>query len=278
MDIWNKIKSTLWLANDNGIDANGVDHSNMSIRDELEYQLKNVKQKDKIAADQRKRAVENDLLMDGMDVLYGINRTINGMSFGAMDWLGEKLGIDTKMNDYLNQKDAKSRKIAEVAGNVAEVGGAALMTPVVKTGYEEGNMAYNGYKIGKAYDKLKKDPYSGSGSDVIAKMKDHRGESVVLQRGEAIRGSNGEVIVHGKTLKREAGTERNYGLDKIIHKHDVPRSEVIKLPRYIKKEPVEITSRNRNIYSINTQNGEIITSTTPRDNYRTISSMYKKTK
>lgn len=27
--------------------------------------------------------------MDGMDLLYGMNRTVNGMTFGGLDWLGK---------------------------------------------------------------------------------------------------------------------------------------------------------------------------------------------
>ena len=58
MDIWNKIKSTLGLTTDeDNIDQNGVDHSNMSIRDELEYQLKNINKKDEIAVQQQKQDI-----------------------------------------------------------------------------------------------------------------------------------------------------------------------------------------------------------------------------
>ncbi|MBO6281123.1 MAG: hypothetical protein J6N49_01185, partial [Alphaproteobacteria bacterium] len=77
-------------------------------------------------AQQRQRAIENDLLMNGMDVLYGMNRTINGMTFGGLDWLGNKLGIDTQMNEYLNLKDSQSRNLARRAGQIAGYGGSAL--------------------------------------------------------------------------------------------------------------------------------------------------------
>ncbi|MCQ2734995.1 MAG: hypothetical protein MJ212_03480, partial [Alphaproteobacteria bacterium] len=70
-------------------------------------------------AQQRKRVVENDLLMNSMDVLYGMNRTINGMTFGGSEWLGNKLGYDTRMNDYLQLKDAQSRNLAQTAGQIA---------------------------------------------------------------------------------------------------------------------------------------------------------------
>ena len=59
-------------------------------------------QKSNMFTQQQNRNIENGLLMSGMDTLYGMNRAINGMTFGGLDWLGNKLGVDTKMNDYLN--------------------------------------------------------------------------------------------------------------------------------------------------------------------------------
>ena len=130
---------------------------------------------------QKRRAIENDLLMNGMDVLYGMNRTTNGMTFGGLDWLGNKFGYDTQMNDYLNLKDSQTRDMAKQTGKVVGYGGSALTGgAIAQAGYNQANMAYNGYKIGKAYDKLSVDPYQGNGSDVIARMRNHNGEPVVL--------------------------------------------------------------------------------------------------
>jgi hypothetical protein len=53
-----------------------------------------------IFTQQKRRNVENDLLMDAMDMLYGMNRGINGMTLGGLDWLGNKFGFDSKMNNY----------------------------------------------------------------------------------------------------------------------------------------------------------------------------------
>ena len=36
---------------------------------------------------QTQRNRENEWLMDGMDTIYGMNRAINGMTFGGLDWL-----------------------------------------------------------------------------------------------------------------------------------------------------------------------------------------------
>ena len=37
-------------------------------------------------AQQRMRKVENGLLMDSLDTMYGMNRAINGISFGGLDF------------------------------------------------------------------------------------------------------------------------------------------------------------------------------------------------
>ncbi len=91
-------------------------------------------------AKQRQRAVENDLLMDGMDVLYGMNRTINGMTFGGLDWLGNKLGIDTQMNEYLQLKNPQERELTQNAGQLAQIGGGALTGKVLN---DVANHGYN---------------------------------------------------------------------------------------------------------------------------------------
>ena len=230
-----------------------------------------------VISQQKNHGIGNDLLMSGMDTLYGMNRTINGMTFGGLDYLGNKFGFDSKMNGYLNLKDERNQKVAQVAGKVAEIGGGMLSGgAVAKATYEPANMMYQGYKIGKAYDKLKQNPYAGNGGDVIARMKNHNGEPVVLQRGEAIPGENGSVITSGRPLQHQTGTARNYGLNKIIYKHDVPRNEVVKIPRYIKNnQPVEVNARGQHIYKFNGGSEEIKLSTTPVDKRRTVSSMYR---
>ena len=226
-------------------------------------------------AQQRKRAVENDLLMNGMDTLYGMNRTINGMTFGGLDWLGNKLGIDTQMNDYLKLKDAQSRNLARRAGQIAGYGGSALTGgAIAQAVYPPVNMAYNSYKIGKAYDKLSVDPYQGNGSDIIARMRNHNGEPVVLQRGEAIPGENGKVIVHGKSLGRETGSVQNYGLDKFIYRHDIGRSDVQRIPRIIQQKPVETSNYGQNVYLVRNSDGTLRLVTSPIKEGSTVTSMY----
>ena len=110
--------------------------------------------------------------------------------------------------------------------------------------------------------------------DIIAKMKNHAGEPVVLQRGEAILGENGNVIVHGKPLGRETGTVQNYGLDKMIYRHEMPRNEVTQIPKYIKQQPFETNMYGQNVYTVQKPSGEIRIITSPTQYGQTVSSMY----
>ncbi len=226
-------------------------------------------------SDQAKRDAENSLLMSGLDTLYGANRTINGATFGGLDWLGNKLGIDTQMNEYLKLKASQGLEdTARTAGQIDEYGGGILTFNLGRAAYEPTQMMYNGYKIGKAYNKLSNNPFQGSGSDVIATMKNHAGEPVVLQRGEAMLGNNGEVIVHGKPLGRETGTVQNYGLDKIIYRHGMPKDEVTQIPKYLKQQPVETNAYGQNMYVVQGPNGKIRLITSPTPTGSTVASMY----
>ena len=228
-----------------------------------------------IFTQQQKRNMENSLLMSGMDTLYGMNRAVNGMTFGGLDWLGNKLGVDTKMNDYLNLKDENSRTLAERTGKLAEFGGGVLSGGTIGAAtYEPANMMYQGYKIGRAYDKLSQNPFAGNGTDVIARMKNHNGEPVVLQRGEAIAGEDGNVIVHGKALGRETGTVRNFGLNKGIYRHGVNRSDVQMIPKIIKQEPVETNQFGQNVYMSQGKNGDFRVVTSLKDDKNFISTTY----
>lgn len=228
-----------------------------------------------VFSQQRKRNVEQDLLMSGMDTLYGMNRAVNGMTFGGLDWLGNKLGFDSQMNNYLNLKDEQSRRLAQMAGNVAEIGGGLLSGAGIGTAvYEPANMLYQGYKIGRAYDKLSQNPFAGNGGDVIAKMKNHNGEPVVLQRGEAIMGENGNVVVHGKALGRETGTVQNFGLNKGIFRHSIFRTDAKRIPNIIKQKPIETNDFGQNVYMSKGYNSNIRVITSPTNKGTTVSSMY----
>ena len=253
---------------------------NMTPMQNLEPQEKNeynsqVSSSTNVWSQQKNRNMENNLLMSGMDTLYGMNRAINGMTFGGLDYLGNKLGFDSQMNDYLNLKDEQSRNLAQTVGKMVEFGGGLLSGGAIGAAtYEPANMMYQGYKIGKAYDRLSQNPFAGNGADVIARMKNHSGEPVLLQRGEVIRGKNGNVIVHGKALGRETGTFQNYGLNKGIYRHGVNRYDAQRIPRIIKNNPVETNDFGQNVYMSHGKNSDIKIVTSPTNNGVTVSSMY----
>ena len=115
---------------------------------------------------------------------------------------------------------------------------------------------------------------AGNGTDVIAKMKNHNGEPVLLQRGEAIAGEDGNVIVHGKALGRETGTVRNFGLNKGIYRHGVNRSDVQMIPKIIKQEPVETNQFGQNVYMSQGKNGDLRVVTSLKDDTNFISTTY----
>ena len=224
---------------------------------------------------QKLRSAENDLLMDGLDTLYGMNRAVNGMTFGRLDWLGNKSGIDTQMQDYLKLKNSEERDLVQTAGNIADYGGSVLTGGVLaKAGLNQANIAYNGYKIGKKYDKLKQDPFQGSGTDVIDKMKNHNGDPVILQRGEAIRGQDGNIIVGGKYLKENTGSKSNYGLNKGIYKHGVSRADAKRIPRILQQKPFDTNNYGQNEYIAQSKSGPFRVVTSPKDKGNIIATMY----
>ena len=220
--------------------------------------------------------VQNSLSNDAYNIMYGASRALNGLTYGGLDYLGGKLGIDTQMNNYLQNQTAEGlRNVVQTTGNFAQYGGNLL--PMLIGGTTVAgpiNMAYNGYKIGKAYDRLQQNPFQGNGSDIIARMKNHQGDKVILQRGEAIPDSMGNPIVHGRALQRETGTYRNYGLDKAIYRHNILRQDAKRIPQIIRNKPVEISPRGQNIYIVKGKNGNFEVVTSPTSNGVTISSTY----
>ena len=133
---------------------------------------------------------------------------------------------------------------------------------------------YNSWQIGRGYDRLLQNPYQGRGSDIITRMKNHNGENVLLQRGEAIPGEGGKVITSGKLLKKATGTERNYGLNKAIYKHGITREQTQMIPQYLRKHPTESNIYGQDVYNFQTPNGNLRLVTSTKDGGKTLSSMY----
>lgn len=213
----------------------------------------------------------DEFIQNYLDTSYGVNRAVNGLTFGGLDKLGKRYGFDSSMSDYANLRGGNIRQL----GEIAQVGGNML--PTFLLGGTVGNAIrpyYNAWQIGRGYDRLKTNPYQGKGTDVITKMKNHNGETVMLQRGEAIPGENGRVIVHGRELQKQTGTQRNYGLNKSIYKHNLDKSQVTKMPKMLKGKPSEITEVGQHIYSEQTPLGEMRLVTRPVNKNRVVSSMY----
>lgn len=206
------------------------------------------------------------------DVTYGANRTINGLTGGALDYLGSKYNIDTQMNGYLSQKSQEERMFTSGLGDLAQVGGGLLWGSLLPFGSLR--KPYNVWQISRAYDKLSKNPYIGSGKDVIAKMKNHKGETVLLQRGEAIPGEGGKVITHGNKLNALTGTRRNFGLNKAIYKHGVTKEQAKKIPDNISTKPAEVSERGQDIYETYMGQDRLRTVSSPVGKQKTISSYY----
>lgn len=219
--------------------------------------------------------IMENMAQDYLDASYGANRTINGLTFGGLDYLGDKFGFDSRMGEYLGLLSPEEQKLRQGLGNAIEWGGRALGLGAGLRGVNYLRAPYNSWQIGRAYDRLKNDPYQGSGKDVITRMKNHNGETVLLQRGEAIRGQNGEVVTSGKRLEKATGTERNYGLNKAIYKHDVSKPQAQSLPKYIRQTPIETSARNQDVYITMLPDGEMRIVTSPVNGQRTVATMYK---
>lgn len=60
------------------------------------------------------------------DIAYGASRALNGLSFGGLDYLGDKFGIDTRMRGYLNTLSPEEQLLRERLGDFNEFAGAGL--------------------------------------------------------------------------------------------------------------------------------------------------------
>ncbi len=112
--------------------------------------------------------------------------------------------------------------------------------------------------------------------DEIVKMRIVGEEPVILLRGAAAIGEDGRIVTHGKNLHSDQ-TKRNFGLNKIMYKHDMNREEVKKLPQIIREYlPVEETERGLKIYVTDNPSGNpYVVATNMKDGRRIVSSMYR---
>ena len=88
------------------------------------------------------------LVQNTADMLYGAGRTLNGLTGGGLDYLGDRYGIDTRMSGYLAQKDKEGTgELARHLGNrdiIADY--KEIVKNIMKKAYED----YPVVKIGDA--------------------------------------------------------------------------------------------------------------------------------
>ena len=218
----------------------------------------------------------------GGNIMGGGGALVKGLSQAGLS--GAKLATASGAIDGGLYGISSSNSLSEMPYNAAvgSLSGGAL-GGLGYLGYQGANgfynnallPKYNSWQIGRGYDRLIKNPYQGKGSDIITTMKNHNGEKVWLQRGEAIPGEGGKVITSGKTLKKATGTERNYGLNKVIYKHGMTKEEAQMIPYNIRKQPVEISPRGQDIYETYMGQDKLKTVSSKYGKHKTISSLYK---
>ncbi len=97
----------------------------------------------------------------------------------------------------------------------------------------------------RAYDAVLRDPLGGSPDDVLVTLEVEDIERVFVYRGPAVM-RDGQIVVQGRTVQRETGSRRGYGLVKIVFAHgeggnkrpDMPpvtREDVIALPHFVRE-------------------------------------------
>ena len=106
--------------------------------------------------------------------------------------------------------------------------------------------------LGKAYDMVLRDPLGGPADEVLAALRSPEFARIVMERGPAFFGKNGELIVSGKHIQDTTGFPRSGGgMVKIIWKHGekskesphlkVTREDVMRLPEILDGyEPIRL--------------------------------------
>lgn len=112
-------------------------------------------------------------------------------------------------------------------------------------------------QIKQGYEEVKENPLKGTREgkfDVLATIQNDL-KNFIINRGAAIKNESGEIIVRGRELERETGTNRNFGFSKMIFGKGMTAEQMAQLPILIREyEPAEITERAE-IYRIPNENG-----------------------
>lgn len=77
-----------------------------------------------------------------LDTFYGVNRAVNGLTFGGLDKLGKRYGFDSSMSDYANLRGGNIRHL----GEIAQVGGNMLPSVFPLSAGLDKYVKWNGHK------------------------------------------------------------------------------------------------------------------------------------
>ena len=147
--------------------------------------------------------IMNSINQDYLDVVYGVNRGLNGLSGGGLDYLGNKMGFDSQMNGYLSLLPQEERTKREKLGSLVEAGGTALL----------------GNKL------LRLAPLVG---DEVVRWNGRRGLLNQLKRGRDFKDINfGKVETD--TLAKVNNVRESTGLNELFNNAFVPANVVKKL-------------------------------------------------
>ena len=119
----------------------------------------------------------------------------------------------------------------------------------------------------EAYDAVLHNPLAGSAEDVLARLEPEDIEAVLVHRGPAVL-RDGEIVVQGRTLKRQTGSQRGFGLVKIIFGHgekgnkrpDMPpvtRQDVVALPRIVREYESTLEGEHR-VWRVPREDGNVL--------------------
>lgn len=86
-----------------------------------------------------------EITQDYLDLAYGANRTLNGLSWGGLDYLGRRTGFDAPMTEYLNLLPTEEREKRERLGDMVQLAGAGLSLSPLYKGIDFSLSAYLNY-------------------------------------------------------------------------------------------------------------------------------------
>jgi hypothetical protein len=122
-------------------------------------------------------------------------------------------------------------------------------------------------QMGQAYDKVLRDPLGGPADEVLAELKPDILQRILVERGPAIE-RDGKIIVRGKALLKEKGSEKGFGLVKFIWKHGekgikdsseaVTKDDIVQFPAIIRSHSPAETTENQRVWRVMRKDGRQI--------------------